>query len=129
MSHATRTDSTPVAEPVKLRGMPKATDPELLARAAVLLATGMSARAVARQVCAEFPGRSISHTRVAELAPALNIELQPGRPVGIPHPQEPTSPHRHIVRDLHAQGLTLGEIAEQVPLSRERIRQLISDGK
>lgn len=120
--------STGIVRRRTLGGMPKQTDPVLLARAAVLLAEGMSARAASRRIAEEFPGKTLSHTRIATLAPALNIELQPGRPVGIAQPREKTSPHRELVRDLHAQGLSLGEIAEQVPLSRERIRQLISDG-
>lgn len=112
--------------------MPKATDPELLARAAVLLATGMSARAVARQVCAEFPGRSISHTRVAELAPALNIELQPGRPVGIPQPSLPkvkTSPLRDQLREflLYQPPLQGQEMAQILDVSAQRISKLLRE--
>lgn len=124
--------STVVASSGKLGRMPKATDPELLARAAVLLAGGMSARAVARQVMREFPGRSISHTRVAELAPAINVELAPGRTVGIPQPRPATSERRQLAREMvlyEDPTLSYDEIGQVLGCSKARAHQLATDGK
>lgn len=109
--------------------MPKQVPGPVNLRIAELIGQNATAPAIVRAVAEEFEGYKISTATVSRLRAALNMSKTAGRPVGIARPQEATSPHRQLVHDLHQQGLSLGEIREQIGISRARIHAILTDGK
>lgn len=117
-----RTDSTPVADLGKHRRMPKATDEEVLQRAALLLGRGMRARQVER----ELQG-AISATRVRELAKSLRVDLPAGRPEGARAPRTLTSERRLLAHELalyEDPPVSINEAANILECSKQRVSTL-----
>lgn len=118
MSHATRTDSTPVAEPVKLRGMPRKLPREVKARVVALIAQDKDSPEIIATIAREFPGESVSRNTISSIRGKLGMPSKPGRREG--------SEHAPLVAELsiYPDGFSLRDMAAITDLSPEGVRRI-----
>lgn len=126
-----RPDSTVVASSGKLPGMPKKIPGPVKVRIAVLVGDGKTTPEIIATVAAEFNGYAVSTGSISAIRKALNVSKKAGRPVGIP--SENLSPQRKRVRALRRKHpkWTHQQIGDacRPKLSRQRVGQILSDGK
>jgi len=128
LSHATRTDSTPVAEPVKLRGMPRKLPREVKARVVALIAQDKDSPEIIATIAREFPGESVSRNTISALRGKIGLVGKAGRR----HSKDYKSPHAPLLAELalyEDPPLSLRDKAAITGLSPEGVRQILSDGK
>lgn len=131
MYHRPVTDSTPGAASGTLPRMPKKIPGPVKVRIAALVGDGKTTPEIIGAIAAEFEGYAVSTGSISAIRKALNVSKKAGRPAGIP--REDRSPQRARVRALRREHpkWTLQQIGDACKprLSRQRVSQLLSDGK